>query len=173
MKNNIAIVCLDRSMARATAQLLAEQLDMRMMDMRDLFNFDHKPNTFKQMITTYGSTYYRQKECSIIKYASDFNNIVLIIDSDAFFKKGTLAPIQDNYLTIYMQLPVSKLKSIVEKEEYSCYKEKAMYNLTKKQLETRDQTIRSQSDIIVDVQASSYFKASADIIRAIHKYYKV
>lgn len=173
MKKNIAIVCLDRSMARATSQLLADELGMRMMDIRDLFNFDHKPSTFKQMITTYGSTYYRQKECSIIKYASDFNNIVLKLDSDVFYKKGTLDVLRESYLCVYMYLPLGKVKGIVEKEEYSCFKEKSMYNLTRDQLATRDKTIRDQMDIVVDVAGSSYFKATADIVRAIHKYYKV
>ena len=42
MKKNIAIICLDKSMARSTAQLLADQLSMRFFDMRELFEFDHK-----------------------------------------------------------------------------------------------------------------------------------
>ncbi len=173
MKKNIAIICLDRAMARATAQMLADELKMRMMDMRDLFEFDHKPSTFKELVVSYGSTYYRQKENSIIKYVADFNNIVLNIDSDAFYKKGTISYLKDTYLCIYLFKPIAAIKSIVEKEEYSCFKEKSMYNLTKKQLEARDRNIKEQADIVVDVQSSSYFKASADIIRAIHKYYKI
>ena len=173
MKKNIAIICLDKTMARSTAQLVAEQLSMRMFDMRELFEFDHKPSLFKDLINEYGITYYRQKELKILKYAKDFENIVLNIDPDALYKKDTLKAIKDNYLVIYMHISLPLINNILDKEEYSCYKEKTMYVMPKDKLCGRIDRIREQSDIEVNVSSSSYFKASGDIIRAIQKYYGI
>lgn len=173
MKKNIAIVCLDKAMSRATAQLVADQLGMRLFDMRELFEFDHKPNTFKEIVTKYGIKYYRDKECSIMKYASDFENILMNLDADVLYKKGTLEKLGESYLIIYLHIPANKAANIMEKEEYSCYKEKSMYLLSKEQVETRISNAKNQCDIEVNISSSSYFTASADCIRAIHKYYNV
>ncbi len=173
MKKNIAIICLDKSMARSTAQLLADQLSMRFFDMRELFEFDHKPHSFKDMLVNYGMTYYRQKENSILKYASGFENVVLNIDADILYKKGTLKKIENDYLIVYMHITPNLATNIINKEEYSCYKEKAMYSLTKEKLLTRIENVRAQADIEVNVSSSTYFKASSDIMRAIQKYYNI
>ena len=173
MKKNIAIICLDKAMARSTAQLLADQLTMRFFDMRELFEFDHKPHSFKDMLGDYGITYYRQKELGILKYASDFENIVFNIDSDVLYKKDTLKNLAENFLIIYMHINPALALKIVNKEEYCCYKEKSMYALTKDKLTTRIENVRSQADIEVNVSSSTYFKASSDIMRAIQKYYGI
>lgn len=173
MKKNIAVICLDKTMARTTSQLLADQLTMRFFDMRELFEFDHKPHTFKEMINTYGVSYYRQKETSILKYASGFENVVLNIDADVLYKKNTLNAISKDYLIVYMHISPALITNILNKEEYSCYKEKSMYSLPKEKLLTRIENVRAQADIEVNVSSSSYFKASGDIIRAIHKYYNI
>lgn len=173
MKKNIAIICLDKSMARSTAQFLADQLSMRFFDMRELFEFDHKPHSFKDMVNAYGISYYRQKELSILKYASGFENVVLNVDSDALYKKGTLSAIAKDYLIVYMHISPARATNILDKEEYSCYKEKSMYSMPKEKLLTRIENVRAQADIEVNVSASSYFKASGDIIRAIQRFYNV
>lgn len=173
MKKNIAIICFDKTMSRSTAQMLADQLSMRLFDMRELFEFDHKPTAFKDLINEYGITYYRQKEISILKYASGFENVVLNLDSDVVYKKGTLSRIKDDYLIVYMHIAPTLATNILSKEEYSCYKEKTMYVMPKDKLIGKIDNIRSQADIEVNVSSSSYFKASADIIRAIQKYYNI
>ena len=48
-----------------------------------------------------------------------------------------------------------------------------MYVMPKDKLLGKIDNIRSQADIEVNVSSSSYFKASADIIRAIQKYYNI
>ena len=173
MKKNIAIICMDKSLARTTAQLIADQLSMRFFDMRELFEFDHKPHTFKDLINSYGITYYRQKELSMLKYACGFENVVFNIDSDVLYKKATLKSLQEDYLIVYMHISPVMATNILEKEEYCCYKEKSMYVMPKEKLQLRIDSIRNQADIEVNVSSSSYFKASGDIIRAIQKYYNI
>jgi len=173
MKKNIAIICLDKSMARSTSQLLADELGMRFFDMRELFEFDHKPNTFKDLINTYGISYYRQKELSILKYACGFENVVLNADSDCLYKKDTLKDIAKDYLIVYMHISPALATNILQKEEYCCYKEKSMYSMPKEKLLTRVENARAWADIEVNVSSSSYFKASSDIIRAIHRFYNI
>lgn len=173
MKQNIAVICLDKTMSRATAGLVADQLEMRLFDMRELFEFDHKPRTFKEIITTQGATYFRKKEASLLKYASNFENIVLNLDSDVLYKKDMLKKIEDSFLIIYLHIPATKAANIVDKEEYSCYKEKCLYALEKDKISTRIERARAVCDIEVNVSGSSYFKASGEVIRAIHKMYGV
>jgi shikimate kinase len=173
MKKNIAIVGLDRTMSRLVAQTVSEQLGMRFFDMRELFVFDHKPNTFKEILVKYGITYYRQKESQIIRYASDFENVLLNVDNDILYKKGTLESLAKNYLICYIHIPTGKIQKIAQSEEYSCYKEKSMYNLSREQIETRIANIRAQMDLEVNVSSSSYLKAGEKIIKAIQKYYNV
>lgn len=173
MKRNIAIICLDRSLSRATAGLVADQLEMRFFDMRDLFVFDHKPRDFKEMITTYGSKYYRKKEDSLLRFASGFENVVYNIDSDCLYKKDLLKKLGTEYLVVYLHLNASLAGRIIEKEEYSCYKEKTMYTLSKDQLIKRIETARANADIEINVSSMSAFKASSEVLRAINKYYGI
>lgn len=173
MKNNIAIVCLDRAMSRSTAQMLSEQLGMRIFDMRELFEFDHKPSTVKDILIKYGATYFREKNAKILRYAAKFNNVVINVDTDVFYKKNTVNPVKENCLIIYLHISATRVLNIIDKEEYCCYKEKSLYALSKEKLNTRIETIRSQADIEVNVSSSSCFKASADILRAINKFYNV
>ena len=129
MKKNIAIICLDKAMARSTAQLLADQLTMRFFDMRELFEFDHKPHSFKDMLGDYGITYYRQKELGILKYASDFENIVFNIDSDVLYKKDTLKNLAENFLIIYMHInPALALKIVITINAYTSIKHSGSKN---------------------------------------------
>lgn len=172
-KKNIAIICLDRTMSRSTAQLVASELGIRFFDMRELFEFDHKPKTFKEMISEYGIKYYRQKENDLISYASTFENVLFNIDSDASCRKDGLKKLKNNYLIIYLHLSATLAYNIAQKEDYSCYKEKTMYAVDKEQITKRIKNLRDQADIEVNVSSSSSFKASADIIRAIRKYYGV
>ena len=173
MKKNIAIVCLDRTVARTTGQLLADELGLRFFDMRELFEFDHKPNTFKQIVTEYGSKYYRDKEESLIGFAKDFENVLYNIDSDSFYKKGLVKKLRKNYLIIYLHINNSLIYNILQKEEYSCYKEKLMYTLNKTQLAKREENIREVADIEINVSKFSSFRASSEILRAIKKFYGV
>ncbi len=172
-KKNIAIICLDRTMSRATSQLVAAELGIRFFDMRELFEFDHKPKTFKDMITEYGIKYYRQKENDIISYASTFENVLLNVDGDVSCRKDGLKKLKNNYLIIYLHLSATLAYNIGQKEDYSCYKEKTMYAASKEQINKRIKNLREQADIEVSVSSSSSFKASADVIRAIRKYYGV
>lgn len=173
MKRNIAIVCLDKSVASSTAKLLADQLNMRYFDMRQLFEFDHKPHTFKDIITNYGISYYRQKELSIMKYASDFENVVLNLDFDVSYKKGTLQSLSNDYLIIFLHISPARATNILAKEEYSCYKEKTMFVMPKEKLQTRIENIRVQADIEVNVSTSSLPKVCKDVMRAINKFYNL
>lgn len=173
MKQNIAIICLDKTMSRATAGLVADQLEMRLFDMRELFEFDHKPRSLKEMFIEQGATYYRKKEASILGYASNFENVVLNLDSDVLHKKDILKKIQETFLIIYLHIPAAKAANIAEKEEYSCYKEKSMYALSKDKINVRINRAREYADIEVNVSGSSYFKASSEVIRSIHKMYGV
>ncbi|MBQ8468941.1 MAG: hypothetical protein IJ542_04285 [Clostridia bacterium] len=173
MKKNIAIVCLDRTLSRTTAQLVADQLEMRFFDMREMFEFDHKPNTFKDIVTQYGSKYYRQKEASLMKYASGFENVLLNLDSDCFYKKGLIKALGDSYLIIYLHLNASLASKIADKEEYSCYKEKMMYALSRDQISKRIDNMKDGADIIINASSMSGFKASSEVQRAINKYYGI
>ena len=173
MKKNIAIICLDKSLSRSTAQLLADELSMRFFDMRELFEFDHKPHAFKDIINEYGVSYYRQKELSILKYAAGFENVVLNLDSDVLYKKDTLRGLSKDYLIVYMHISPARATNILQKEEYCCYKEKSMYIMPKEKLLTRIDNVRAQLDIEINASSSSYFKATSDIIRAVQKFYNV
>lgn len=173
MKKNIAIICLDKSVSSSIGQLLADQLEMRFFDMRKLFEFDHKPHTFKDIINQYGISYYRQKELSILGYASGFENVVLNIDSDAVYKKGTLAELASDYLIIYLHISPNRALNILDKEEYCCYKEKSMYVMPKEKLLVRIESMRNQSDIEVNISSSSLQVACKDIIKAIKKFYNL
>jgi len=171
MKKNIAIICLDRSLARSTAQLVADQLKMRFLDMRDLFVFDHKPSSFKSIINQYGAKYYRSKEASIIRFASDFNNVMFNLDSDCLYKKDMLNKLKDEYLIVYMHINPTLASNIIDKEEYCCYKERTMYALSKDQLSRRIANAKESADIEINASSMSAFKASSQIQRSINKYF--
>lgn len=173
MKKNIALVCLDRTMARTTSQLLADELGLRFFDMRELFEFDHKPTTFKQIVTEYGSKYYRDKEESLVGYAQDFENVLYNIDSDCFYKKDMLKKLKKNYLIIYLHINNTLIYNILQKEDYCCYKEKLMYTLSKGKIAKREENIRAVADIEINVSKFSSFKASSEILRAIKKFYGI
>lgn len=173
MKKNIAIICFDKSLARATASLLADQLEMRFFDMRDLFEFDHKPRTFKELVTNYGAKYFRQKEDSLIRYASGFENVVYNVDSDCLYKKDLIKKLGNEYLIIYLHINLNLAWKIVDKEDYSCYKEKSMYALTREQLAKRVSNIRDAADIEINVSSMSAFKACSETQRAINKYFGI
>ena len=164
---------MDRSLSRTTAQLVAAQLDMRFFDMRELFDFDHKPSEFKDIITEQGNKYYRTKEASILKYAATFENVLLNVDSDCLYKKDLLNNLGESFLIIYLHVSSSLIYNILQKEDYSCYKEKVMYALSKDQLAKRVDNARKAAEIEVNVSSCSGFRASAEVIRAIQKYYGI
>lgn len=173
MKKNIAIICLDRTLSRMTAGLVADQLEMRFFDMRDLFDFDHKPNTFKSILNQYGAKYYRQKEASLLGYASGFENVVYNIDSDCFYKRDLIKKLGKDYLIVYLHINPVLASNIVQKEEYCCFKEKNMYALSKEQLAKRINNMRASADIEVNATKMTSFKASAEVLRAINKFYGI
>lgn len=171
VKQNIAIICLDKSLSRTTAQLVADQLEMRFFDMRELFDFDHKPRLFKDIITEQGNKYYRAKEVSILKYAATFENILLNVDSDCLYKKDLLNNLGESFLIVYLHVSSSLIYNVLQKEDYSCYKEKVMYAISRDQIAKRVEYARKSADIEVNVSSCSGFKASAEVIRAIQRYY--
>lgn len=173
MKKNIAIICLDKSVASSVSQFLADQLEMRFFDMRQLFEFDHKPHTFKDIINQYGISYYRQKELSILNYASGFENVVLNLDSDIVYKKDTLSQIASDYLIIYLHISPNRALNILSKEEYCCYREKSMYVLTKDKLLTRIETIRNQADVEVNISSLGLPNLCRETIKSIKKFYNL
>lgn len=173
MKKNIAIVCFDRTLSRMTASLVADQLEMRFFDMREMFEFDHKPNTFKSILNDYGAKYYRQKEGSLLGYASEFENIVYNLDTDCFYKKDLIKKLGKDFLIIYLHISLTLAKNILQKEEYCSYKEKSMYALSKEQLANRIKNIKSVADIEVNATKMTSFKASAEVLRAINKFYGI
>ena len=67
MKQNMLVLSYDYELSKRIAEKLSDAFSMRVLDSIDLFEFDHIPFSFKEILEKNGIEYVIKKMKSIIK----------------------------------------------------------------------------------------------------------
>ncbi len=173
MVENIAIVGLNREQSYEVAKQVATQLDMYFFDSLELFEFDNIPRTLSQMLEEYGEAYFRKKEKSILKYACNFSETVIHLESGMANDMNNFKTVKSNCLLIYIHQSSTKIKAQITKTQYKTKELRKMFDITKVQIDKRIERLKKEADIVVDASRGSDMKIASDILRSIKNYYNV
>ena len=80
MKQNLLILSYDYTLSKRLSAKFADNFSMRVFDQRELFEFDHLPRSFSEVLLERGREYVFKKFKSIIKMEFDFENTVFVAD---------------------------------------------------------------------------------------------
>lgn len=176
MKQNILVVSYNYKLSQKIAKNLAEIFSMRYFDQLELFEFDHIPRRFEDVLSENGEDYVLKKLRSITKMQLDFSDSVYCCDmsfvsncDDLFYK------INLNNFVVFLK----KDNTITELQDLETIEYKT--NLAKQFFIKNEQTLRNRkkqvaenlADIIVDVTNLSEEEITDRIVDDIKNYYYV
>ena len=175
MKQNLLIVSYDYNLSKEVAKILANVFSMRIFDQRELFEFDHLPLTFTEVIDRNGYDYVLKKMKSIIKMELDFDDAVFVADmcfaencEDIFYK------IQLSNFVVFLYKNTTFELEELRNKEYSSGFEKDFYVVDEEKHECRKSKLQKLcSDIKLDVTNLTYEEITNKIIDEIKQYYSM
>ena len=171
MIQNIAIIGLNRDVSYEVAKQLATELDMFFFDGLELFEFDNIPRTLTDILKEYGVEYYRKKEKSIVGYSSEFENCVINLESGVSENEKNFVTLKETTLVVYLKDNVEEIKNAIAQKEYKTQEEKEFFDVDLLVLKNRDEKLRVNADLVVEVNGNSVLKTVSEIIRAMKNYY--
>ncbi|MEG1581673.1 MAG: shikimate kinase [Clostridia bacterium] len=170
-KESIAIVCMNYEYNKKLCCLLAEKLGMYYFNAVDLFEYEHIPRSFEQILTEFKEKYYRKKEKAILKYASSFTNSVLCLESGAVMKQRNMKNLKHNDLLVYVHIAKKKLENQQSKTSYGSKILNAFYKPNTEKLELRIKYAKKTTELQVNCTGFSVERAVAQIINSMKVYY--
>jgi hypothetical protein len=81
-KKSVVITGLNNSFNKKVARLLCEKLEMFLLDVADLLEFELAEKD--QMIATCGMDYFKQQERKVFSSLADYENTIMVIKYDHF-----------------------------------------------------------------------------------------
>ena len=171
MVSNIVILGVNRSHSRQVAEMLSERLQMYFVDTIDLFEFDNIPRSFSIILKEQGERYFREKEKSLNKYVSGFENTVIHAESGSVLKSKNIQAFKKKCLVIYLHSPLMVVKKGLEKKAYESTELKRFFNISQSRLKRRIELLKKAADIVVPSAGKSPLRVTSEVLRAIDKYY--
>lgn len=153
MKQNLLILSYDYTLSKRLSAKFADNFSMRVFDQRELFEFDHLPRSFSEVLLERGKEYIFKKFKSIIKMEFDFENTVFVADySLADYAYDIFHNIKLANFTIYLYKNVEDELSEVLSKDYASNAEKEFYKIDEPLLLERENEIKNNlADITVDI----------------------
>ena len=78
MKQNLLVTSYDYDLSKRLAEKLADAFSMRVLDAIGLFEFDHIPRSFQEMLDLNGKDYVMKELRSILNMELDFDDTVFV-----------------------------------------------------------------------------------------------
>ncbi len=165
MKQNLLVVSYDYDLTRQISAKLADEFSMRIFDQRELFEFDHIPRTFSDVVKLNGKEYVQRKYRSILKMELDFDNALFVADSsfaencfDLFYKIKL-----SNFVVFLFKDIKQEMKEISEKKYKNKFCEE-FYKCDEVTLAKREYLIKNDcADICIDVSNLSEDEIAAKV----------
>ena len=104
MKKNLIVLCLDGSLAKSAASMLADCFDMYFLDINDSINYNLQVSAIKQKI---GIKYLNSQIKSLIKNSCTYENTVINLPFE-FFLKPDIQKIVTKSNSIILHIEIDK-----------------------------------------------------------------
>ena len=175
MKQNMLVTSYDYEVSKRLAEKLAEVFSMRTLDMISLFDFDHHPNTFNDILKINGKDYIEKELRSILKMELDFDNVVFVANM------GFADKHEDLFYKIKLSNFVILLKKDIESElielknkHFATKEQQDFFTADRETLLKQEHIIEKEcADIVVDITNLEDDEIIEKIIDKIKIYYSV
>ena len=175
MKQNMLVTSYDYDVSKRLAEKLADVFSMRTLDMISLFDFDHYPNTFNDVLKINGREYIEKELRSILKMELDFDNVVFVTNM------GFADKHEDLFYKIKLSNFVILLKKDIESEvielqnkQFNTKEQKDFFSANRETLVSQEHIIEKEcADIVVDISNLTDEEIIENIIDKIKNYYSV
>lgn len=175
MKQNMLVTSYDYDVSKRLAEKLADVFSMRTLDMISLFDFDHYPNTFNDVLKINGREYIEKELRSILKMELDFDNVVFVTNM------GFADKHEDLFYRIKLSNFVILLKKDIESEvielqnkQFNTKEQKDFFSANRETLISQEHIIEKEcADIVVDISNLTDEEIVENIIDKIKNYYSV
>lgn len=175
MKQNLLVTSYDYDVSKRLAEKLAEAFSMRVLNQIELFEFDHIPFSFIEVLEKNGLEYVVKEMNSIIKMELDFDDTVFVASinfadtmEDLFYKIKL-----SNFVILLKKNIEDEIKELSDKK-YDTAVQKEFFNTSKEDLIRRKSIIEQNcADIVVDISDLTIEQIVQKIIDKIKSYYSV
>lgn len=175
MKQNMLVTSYDYELSKRLAEKLADAFSMRVLDSIDLFEFDHIPFTFKEILEKNGIEYVMKEMKSILKMELDFDDAVFVSNInmadncfDLFYK------VKLSNFVILLKKDLNDEIFELEKKVFKTDAERRFFASSMADLETREELIEKDcADIVIDITGLNDDEIVSKIIDKIKIYYSV
>ena len=175
MKQNMLVTSYDYGVSKRLAEKLADVFSMRTLDMISLFDFDHYPNTFNDVLKINGREYIEKELRAILKMELDFDNVVFVANM------GFADKHEDLFYKIKLSNFVILLKKDIESEvlelqskQFETKEQQEFFSADKETLLKQEHIIEKEcADIVVDISNLTDEEIVDKIIDKIKNYYSV
>lgn len=173
MKQNLLIVSFDYDLTRKISAKLADEFSMRIFDQRELFEFDHIPRTFSDVIKLNGKDYVLRKYRSILKMELDFDNALFVADNsfaencfDLFYK------IKLSNFVVFIYKDIKKEVEEIERKKYKNKYCEDFYKCDEMTLAKREYLIKNDcADICIDIESLNEDEIAEKVKNEMLKFY--
>ena len=175
MKQNLLVTSYDYDLSKRLAEKLSDAFSMRVLDAIGLFEFDHIPRSFKEMLELNGYDYVMKKLRSILKMELDFDDTVFVTNvsfadncSDLFYK------IKLSNFVILLKKGLDDEVKELQNKSFDYESERSFFVCDKTVLEERESIISKDcADIVIDIENLTEDEIVEKIIDKIQNYYSV
>lgn len=148
---------------------------MRTLDQFEMFDFNHIPRSFSEVLEQSGSEYVKNELRGIVKMELDFDNVVFAADislgetcKDIFFR------IKLSNFVVFVTKNLNSELSELDKKEYSSKSVKKFFSMNKKTLAEREANIKFDlADAVIVADDLTDDQIARKIELEVLKYYKV
>ena len=175
MKQNLMIVSYDYDVSKRLATKLADVFSMRVLDSVELFEFDHIPFSFADILENNGVDYVMKEMKSIIKMSLDFDDVIFVANIN----------MANNTLDLFEKIKLSNFVILLKKDSkaeiaelsrknYNKNSERDFYVLNEVDLKLFENSIETNlADVVIDIDVFDDAEIINQIIEQIKKYYYV
>ena len=175
MKQNLLVVGYDYDLSKRLAEKLADAFSMRVLDSIELFEFDHIPFSFSEILEKNGVEYVMKKMKSILNMELDFDDAVFVANIN----------MADNALDLFYKIRLSNFVVLYKKDTkqevielqnktYKTDKEKEFFASSELDLKLFEEAIeKNLADAVVEIDGIEDDEIVAKIIDKIKEYYSV
>ena len=175
MKQNLLIVGYDYDTSKRLANKLADAFSMRVLDSIELFEFDHIPFSFSEILEKNGRDYVLKKMKSILNMELDFDDAVFVANLsmaenalDLFYKIKL-----SNFVVLYKKNAKSEVEELSSKV-FKSEAEKEFFVLNEIDLKLYEDAIEQNlADAVIETDFLSDDEIIEKIIDKIKEYYSV
>ena len=175
MKQNLLVTSYDYDISKRLAKKLAEVFSMRMLDEIELFEFDHLPFSFLDVVHKNGILYAQKEMVSIMKNEIDFDDVVFASNIgfaetcvDIFYK------IKLSNFVVLLEKNLAREIQELEAKSFGSELEKKYFFGGEKVLCQRKKVIKSEvADIVVQIEDKTDEEIIDEIVDKIKNYYSV